>query len=349
MAEAFAYHERDIREHPELYGDVLRERILAGRPGDGRRVHPGAAPARPAVQRGGRGVAPMSTCSPHPPPRRRPRRSRAPRTRNSAFPRSNMAPFNLTGLPTLALPCGFAPRGCRCRCSSPDGHLRRRPSCASGMPMSRQRCGIPADHRCERPLACGPALRQAPVRAPADRYGFWQWLTEPRQQTPVCYHIHRGTERKWLHLIPSLRIRPRSVWGLICSKRAAPCGPSTRPWVAARAASMCCFITACSGTGVEAVGGATGVARVRSPRQCANIWSHTERFDNFHALTFAQDDSAVDDGGEFPDVPRPGIRDEQCHVVRRGRLWREAKAGGSAAGEVFCQGGNVFRVLAQRR
>src|SRR5262245_11476953 len=30
LAEAFAYHERDIRELPELYGDVLRERILAG-------------------------------------------------------------------------------------------------------------------------------------------------------------------------------------------------------------------------------------------------------------------------------------------------------------------------------
>src|SRR5439155_16804294 len=30
MAEAFAYHERDIRQHPELYGDVLRERILTG-------------------------------------------------------------------------------------------------------------------------------------------------------------------------------------------------------------------------------------------------------------------------------------------------------------------------------
>src|SRR5229473_3270331 len=30
MAEAFAYHERDIREHPELYGDVVRERILTG-------------------------------------------------------------------------------------------------------------------------------------------------------------------------------------------------------------------------------------------------------------------------------------------------------------------------------
>ena len=30
LAEAFAYHERDLREHPELYGEVLRERLLAG-------------------------------------------------------------------------------------------------------------------------------------------------------------------------------------------------------------------------------------------------------------------------------------------------------------------------------
>src|SRR5262249_55274201 len=30
LPEAFAYHERDLREHPERYGDVLREKLLAG-------------------------------------------------------------------------------------------------------------------------------------------------------------------------------------------------------------------------------------------------------------------------------------------------------------------------------
>jgi Asp-tRNAAsn/Glu-tRNAGln amidotransferase A subunit and related amidases len=30
VSEAFAYHERDLRERPELYGEVARERLLAG-------------------------------------------------------------------------------------------------------------------------------------------------------------------------------------------------------------------------------------------------------------------------------------------------------------------------------
>src|SRR5260370_40949770 len=31
LTEAFSYHERDLRGHPELYGDVLREKLMAGR------------------------------------------------------------------------------------------------------------------------------------------------------------------------------------------------------------------------------------------------------------------------------------------------------------------------------
>src|SRR5207253_10176069 len=30
LSEAFAYHERDLREHPELFGELLRERMQAG-------------------------------------------------------------------------------------------------------------------------------------------------------------------------------------------------------------------------------------------------------------------------------------------------------------------------------
>src|SRR5207245_820194 len=30
LAEAFAYHEHDLREHPERFGEILRERMLAG-------------------------------------------------------------------------------------------------------------------------------------------------------------------------------------------------------------------------------------------------------------------------------------------------------------------------------
>ena len=29
-SEAFAYHERDLRERPEMYGDLLRERLMHG-------------------------------------------------------------------------------------------------------------------------------------------------------------------------------------------------------------------------------------------------------------------------------------------------------------------------------
>jgi aspartyl-tRNA(Asn)/glutamyl-tRNA(Gln) amidotransferase subunit A len=54
------------------------------------------------------------------------------------FARSNMAPFNMTGLPALALPCGFS---------------------ASGLPLSLQFAGRPFDEATV--LRAGHAYEQA--------------------------------------------------------------------------------------------------------------------------------------------------------------------------------------------
>jgi aspartyl-tRNA(Asn)/glutamyl-tRNA(Gln) amidotransferase subunit A len=110
LAEAYAYHEHDLRQHPERYGDVLRERLLAGAAVTAseyvqaqrlrarlcaemaealRQVDVLATPTTP------RPATPFSVA--HDP--------------ELGFPRSNMLPFNATGLPTLAVPCGFSTAG----------------------------------------------------------------------------------------------------------------------------------------------------------------------------------------------------------------------------------------------
>jgi aspartyl-tRNA(Asn)/glutamyl-tRNA(Gln) amidotransferase subunit A len=110
LAEAFAYHERDIREHPELYGEVLRERILAGalvtaaEYTQAQRLRAQLCREMAAVLRDVDVLATPTTTTPATP-------FTLAQDPEFGFPRSNMLPFNATGLPTLAMPCGFTSSG----------------------------------------------------------------------------------------------------------------------------------------------------------------------------------------------------------------------------------------------
>jgi aspartyl-tRNA(Asn)/glutamyl-tRNA(Gln) amidotransferase subunit A len=110
LAEAYAYHERDLRERPQLYGEVLRERFQAGglvtaaEYTQAQRLRAQICAETAGVLRDVDVLATPTTPKPatafavaHDP--------------EFGFPRSNMPPFNITGLPTLALPCGFSPAG----------------------------------------------------------------------------------------------------------------------------------------------------------------------------------------------------------------------------------------------
>jgi len=110
MAEAFAYHERDLREHPELYGEVLRERILTGalvtasEYMQAQRIRAEICRETAEVMKSVDVLATPTAVKPATP------FSQA-QNPDFGFPRSNMPPFNLTGSPTLALPCGFSSSG----------------------------------------------------------------------------------------------------------------------------------------------------------------------------------------------------------------------------------------------
>ncbi|GMV44709.1 MAG: amidase [Pseudomonadota bacterium] len=123
LAEAFAYHERDLRAHPERYGEVLREKLMAGglfradeyvqaqrlrariRADTARALQDVDVLVSPTVL----GTAPALEAVLDP---------------DYPFAKSNMAPFNLSGSPALAVPVGFA---------------------ANGLPLSLQIAGRPFD------------------------------------------------------------------------------------------------------------------------------------------------------------------------------------------------------------
>ena len=137
MAEAYAYHESDIREHPELYGDVLRERILAGALVTASE-YTQAQRIRAEICRETAGVLKTVDVLASPTALKPATPFAQAFDPEFAFPKSNMAPFNLTGLPTLALPCGFS---------------------ASGLPVSFQLSGRPFEEATV--LRAGHAYEQA--------------------------------------------------------------------------------------------------------------------------------------------------------------------------------------------
>ena len=110
LTEAYAYHADHLRARPELYGEVLREKLLAGAlftADEYVQAQRLRARMREDTDRVLQDVDVLATPT-------------TPVTAptfatvldpNFPFARSNMFPFNMTGLPTLALPCGFAPNG----------------------------------------------------------------------------------------------------------------------------------------------------------------------------------------------------------------------------------------------
>ena len=110
LTEAFAYHERDLREHPELFGEMLRERLLAGSLITGseyvqaQRIRTRLSAEMNAVLR--RVDVLATPTSPKPAPT-----FTQVFDPEYGFPRGNTGPFNMTGLPSLAVPCGFTAAG----------------------------------------------------------------------------------------------------------------------------------------------------------------------------------------------------------------------------------------------
>ena len=137
LTEAFAYHEQDLRTRPDLFGEVLREKMMIGglftsaEYVQAQRVRARLVAEVEAVLRGVDLLASPTAIVPAP-------TLATVWDPDFPFARSNMPPFNLTGLPALALPCGFS---------------------SSGLPLSLQLAGRPFDEATV--LRAGHAYEQA--------------------------------------------------------------------------------------------------------------------------------------------------------------------------------------------
>ena len=107
LSEAFAYHQHDLRERPELYGEVLREQLLAGAlitAGEylqAQRLREQLRAEMVALLRDVDVLVTPTTTTPAP-------HMTAVLNPDFGLPRSNRAPFNMSGLPALAVLCGFS-------------------------------------------------------------------------------------------------------------------------------------------------------------------------------------------------------------------------------------------------
>jgi aspartyl-tRNA(Asn)/glutamyl-tRNA(Gln) amidotransferase subunit A len=110
LSEAFTYHERTLRETPHLYGDVVRAHLQAGALFtaheylQAQRLRSQLFHEMMEVLHDVNVLATPTASSPPP-------SLASARDPDFVSPKSNRAPFNLTGLPTLAIPNGFSSVG----------------------------------------------------------------------------------------------------------------------------------------------------------------------------------------------------------------------------------------------